>query len=93
MPLMSLLSRNWLTATLSTFLLLAAVPRLLADEFLIEEDDGKHTPIDARVAGETQGYVALERRDGRIEVVGKDRVVKQGPAPDPTPLTPAEMLE
>ena len=64
-----------------------------ADDFTIMEDDGKSVTIEARLAGEGQGAVALERRDGRIEVVPRGQLLKRQPGPDPEPLTSAAVLE
>ena len=64
-----------------------------ADTFTVREDDGNSATIEARLAGEGQGAIALERTDGRIEIVPQDRILKREPGPDPEPLTGAAILE
>jgi len=64
-----------------------------ADLFTVVEDDGNRVTVEARLVGEGQGVVALERTDGRIEVVPQGQIVKRQPAPDPQPITPAVALE
>ncbi|MBS0204763.1 MAG: DUF1570 domain-containing protein [Planctomycetes bacterium] len=65
----------------------------VADLFTVQEDDGNKVTIEARLAGEGQGVVALERTDGRIEVVPLGQILKRQPAPDPDPMTPAAVME
>jgi len=77
--------------TLGTLLLLAAPAG--ADQFTVREDDGNTVTVEARLAGEGQGVVALERTDGRIEVVPQGQILKRVPGPDPEPLTPAAVQE
>jgi hypothetical protein len=64
-----------------------------ADQFVIREDDGNKVTIEARLVGEGQGVVALERRDGRIEVVPQEQILMREPGDDPVPLTCAEVLD
>ena len=64
-----------------------------ADVFTIQEDDGNKVSIEARVAGEGQGVVALERTDGRIEVVPLGQILQRQPGPDPEPMTPTAVME
>lgn len=64
-----------------------------ADLFTVKEDDGNVVTVEARLIGEGQEAVALERTDGRIEVVPSDQILKRVPAADPTPLTCPEVLE
>jgi len=64
-----------------------------ADTFIVREDDGKQAKVDARLAGEGQGCVALEKPDGRIEIVPQDQILKRIPGPDPDPITREEMLQ
>lgn len=63
------------------------------DTFTVREDDGNLVTIDALLAGEGQGLIALERRDGRLEFVPSSQVVKREPGPDPAPLSNAEVLD
>lgn len=64
-----------------------------ADVFVVREDDGNQVTIEARLAGEGQGFLALERKDGRIEVVPKNQILKRQPGPDPDPISKEAMLE
>jgi Protein of unknown function (DUF1570) len=71
-----------------------ALPRIsTADLFTVREDDGNKVTVEARFAGEGQGAVAIERTDGRIEVVPQGQILNREIAPDPAPLTPDAMLE
>ncbi len=63
------------------------------DTFTVREDDGKQVTIEARLAGEGQGVMALERTDGRIEVVPLNQILRREPGPDPEPLSGAAILE
>ena len=63
------------------------------DTFTVREDDGNQVTVQARLAGEGQGAIALERADGRIEIVPQQQILKRDPGPDPEPLTCAEMIE
>lgn len=74
-------------------LLLSASHPADADLFTVQEDDGNKVTVEARLAGEGQGVVALERTDGRIEVVPQGQILKRQPAPDPEPLTCAAVAE
>ena len=49
--------------------------------------------VEARLVGEGQGVVALERTDGRIEVVPQDQILDRKPGPDPEPLSSERVLE
>ena len=70
-----------------------ALPRISsADLFTVREDDGNKVTVEARFAGEGQGAVALERTDGRIEIVPSGQILHREPAPDPMPLTPDALL-
>ena len=66
---------------------------LHADTFTVREDDGNKVTIEARLAGEGQGVLALERTDGRIEVVPQEQILKREPGPDPEPLSGDTVLE
>ena len=79
-------------AGLTALLALTGRPAL-ADDFTVREDDGNSATIEARFAGEGQGHVALERTDGRIEVVPAGRILARKSAPDPAPLKTVEVAE
>lgn len=64
---------------------------LPADEITVRDDAGQHVAIEARWVAEGKDAVALERRDGRWEVVPADRIVERVPKDDPAPLTPEEV--
>ena len=63
------------------------------DTFTIKEDDGNTATIDARMVGEGQGLVALERADGRIEVVPQNQVLNREVGPDPEPISCETMID
>ena len=64
-----------------------------ADMFTVREDDGQTVTVEARLVGEGQGVVALERTDGRIEVVPQQQILKRDPGADPEPISCSEMIE
>lgn len=63
------------------------------DTFTIREDDGNLATVEARLAGERLGVVALERTDGRIEIVPQQQVVKRELGPDPEPVSCETVIE
>ncbi len=73
--------------------LLGSAAAVVADVFTVREDDNNVVTIEARLAGEGQGSMALERRDGRIEIVPLGQVLKRQMAPGPEPLSTAEVLD
>ncbi|HEY4261132.1 MAG TPA: DUF1570 domain-containing protein, partial [Schlesneria sp.] len=86
-------SRPTIAMLLAGLLILAVSPPASADSFTVKEDDGNKVTVEARLIGEGQGVMALERTDGRIEVVPQDQILQRVPGPDPTPISCAEMLE
>ncbi len=73
--------------------LTCAATGLPADEITVLDDAQQQVTVDARWAGEGKGAVALERRDGRWELVPKARVVGRVPHDVPPPLTLDETAE
>jgi len=63
-----------------------------ADTFTVREDDGNTASVEARLVGEGQGAVAIERTDGRIEVVPQQQILQRQPGPDPEPISCTEMV-
>ena len=63
------------------------------DTFTVREDHGSTVVIDARLIGERQGLVALERSDGRIEVVPQQQILARMVGPGPEPLSSATIVE
>ena len=63
------------------------------DTFTIREDDGNLATVDAILAGEGRGLVALERTDGRIEIISQAQIVKRELRPDPDPISCETMIE
>ncbi|MBM4076850.1 MAG: DUF1570 domain-containing protein, partial [Planctomycetes bacterium] len=64
-----------------------------ADLFEIREDDGNTATIEARILGEGQGFIAIERTDGRIEVVSQGQILKRQVGTDPEPISCEQALE
>jgi len=77
-----------LTLCLTGFMSREAV----ADLFTVREDDGKTPTVEARFVGERSGVLALERTDGRIELIPQDRIVDRKAAEDPEPISPNTAL-
>ncbi len=65
----------------------------VADLFTVREDDGNKVTVEARLAGEGRGLVALERTDGRIEVVPQAQILNREPGADPEPMSGAVVQE
>lgn len=89
----TLLTRQTYRTFLAGLMVVAIGSSVRADTFIVLEDDGNKVSIEARLVGEGQGAIALERTDGRIEVVPQEQILQRIPGPDPTPLTGAEVLE
>lgn len=62
------------------------------DVITVRDDAGKEVTIEVRWVAAGKDAVALERRDGRWEVIPDDRVVRRTPAADPQPLSPEDVL-
>ncbi|HEY0983872.1 DUF1570 domain-containing protein [Schlesneria sp.] len=71
--------------------LLLLVHPAFADTFTVREDDGNLASVEARWVGEGQGSVAIERTDGRIEVIPQHQILKREAGPDPEPISCTEM--
>ena len=79
---------------LRSFVLAAVlfVPRIItADTLTVREDDGNVVTIDAKWVGERKGVVALERMDGRIELVPQMQILKREVNESPTPISCEEI--
>jgi hypothetical protein len=63
-----------------------------SDEFTVREDTGSEVTIEARLHGQGRGVMLLERRDGRLEFVPQEQILKRKPGPDPDPLTCQELI-
>jgi len=63
------------------------------DTFTVREDDGQTVTIEARMVGEGRAGIALERSDGRIEVVPQGQILNRHPGADPSPKTGGEILQ
>lgn len=66
---------------------------LFADEFTIRVSNDTTTTVTARLAGEGQKAHALEFPNGSWKLIPSDRIVDHKAGPDPTPLTPDELLK
>ncbi|MDB5342160.1 MAG: hypothetical protein JWP89_537 [Schlesneria sp.] len=88
-----LFSRRTFLMLFAGLLILAVSAPASADVFTVKEDDGNKVTVEARLIGEGQGVMAIERTDGRIEAIPQDQILQRVPGPDPTPLSCAEVLE
>lgn len=75
------------------FLLVALSPDSRADEYTYFDESGKRVTINARSIGTGQGFQALERKDGQLQIVPVSAVVDRVPGDGPEPLTRPEMVE
>ena len=72
----------------------AGLPLLAhGDTLTIREDDGNVVTVEARWVGERPGVIAIERSDGRIELIPQQQLVKREPGPDPEPITCEQMAD
>jgi hypothetical protein len=74
-------------------LVLACVVPVSADTFTYRDEDGKTIEIQARLIGSGQGFQALERRDGQIQIVPNGAILNREPADDPEPIDVEGMQE
>lgn len=65
----------------------------LGDEVTVLDDQQQRVTIDARWVGEGNEAVALERRDGRWEVVPQKQIIQRVPLEMPPPFTLEEMAQ
>lgn len=87
----SAINRHWLRLLIVIWAMLICRVHLFADEITVLDDAGKHVAIEARWVAEGKEAVALERRDGRWEVVPGKQIIKRVPKDGPAPLTPQEV--
>ncbi len=73
--------------------LLRLTPSADGDTFTVREDDGNTVSVEARLVGDGQGTFALERTDGRIEIVPQQQILKRDIGPDPEPITCEAMID
>lgn len=66
--------------------LLPGAQTVFGDTFKVREDDGNVAVVEARLAGEGQGTLAIERSDGRIELIPQSRVLDRKVGPNPEPI-------
>ena len=85
--------RPFRTAIAAVVIFVGVAGNAAADLFVVQEDDGNKVTVEARLAGDGQGFLALERTDGRIEIVPQGQILKRQPAADPAPVSPATVLE
>jgi hypothetical protein len=64
-----------------------------ADVFTVRLDSGSDVKVSARLAGSGQDAHALEFSDGRLQLIPADRLIATEVRPDPTPLSPDELLQ
>ena len=62
-----------------------------ADEFQYTDRDGQPQRVHARLAGQGDGFFALELDDGRWKLVAEGALQERIPGPDPTPIRADEM--
>lgn len=72
-------------------LLLAANSTTFGDTYTYVEEDGKRTTIEAQSIGEGQGFTALERRDGQLQIVPSSAIVERTPGEGPEPYDRDQM--
>lgn len=82
----------WKRSSLLVMALLSLVTSVSADTFIIKEDNGNEVAVDARFVGESRGNIVLERRNGELEFLPKDVILKRVVGPDPEPATCAEVI-
>jgi hypothetical protein len=80
--------------TLSILLLLGVLPASSpADQFTYVDEQGQTVAITARLLGEGQGFQALERSDGQIQVVPTAAIQSRDNSQDHTPFDCDQMAQ
>lgn len=64
-----------------------------ADTFTFIDENKNERSEEARLAGTTRGWLALEFDDGHIELIRETAVKTRTPGPDPKPVTPQVMAD
>ena len=64
-----------------------------ADSYTYVDEDGKRTTIEAQSIGNGQGFDALERRDGQLQIVPSSAIVERVPGEGPEPFDRTQMTE
>jgi len=77
---------------MSLFLLVATVAARGDIFTYVDKDNAEHT-LEARIAGEGQGFFALEAADGRIEIVHRGAIMNREPKEGPKPVDEEGMIE
>lgn len=78
---------------LTALLLVLATNQVGADEFTYVDQSGKSVTTSARIIGEGQGFVALERWDGQIQPVPAGAITERKVTGDPDPAGVTGMQE
>lgn len=68
-------------------------PMAAGDVFRIVNREGRTEEIEARLAGEGQGALALELPNGHLQIIPLGAVQRRTPAADPEPLKPADVAK
>ncbi|WP_417851571.1 DUF1570 domain-containing protein [Thalassoglobus sp.] len=66
---------------------------LLAESYTYVDEDGKQVTLEARSIGAGQGFQALERRDGQLQIVPSSAIVDRSPGEGPERFDREEMSE
>lgn len=64
-----------------------------ADTFTYVTAENEEKTVEAKLAGTTRGWLALEFDDGHIELISENAIKKRVPGEDPEPITPEEMAK
>lgn len=82
-----------LPITLSLCLASLFISMADADSYTYVDEEGKRTTIEARSIGSGQGFDALERRDGQLQIVPSSAIVERVPGDGPKPFDRTQMTE
>lgn len=66
---------------------------LLADTYSYVDEQGQKVTIEARPLGVGQGFQALERRDGQLQIVPVSAIIDRIPTDGPEPLDRSQFTE
>ncbi|MCA8992651.1 MAG: DUF1570 domain-containing protein [Planctomycetaceae bacterium] len=89
---MQIFNRNLFAAT-ALLIVILGCDFCIADEFIYVDEAGDRITTQARLIGTRQGFSALERWDGQVQIVPTSAIVDRKPTGDPDPIDVAGMKD
>lgn len=85
------LMKIFTAAMISLGLFATICMRACADSYTYVDEQGQRTTIEAQSIGSGQGFTALERRDGQLQIVPSTAIVDRAPGDGPEPFDRSQM--